>query len=246
MNKFYAGGIHFLISFFVGIVLLALCWFVWYPAPMLIAIGGVEIFLLIVGIDVILGPLLTLVVFKSGKKGMKFDLAVIAILQLSALAYGVATLLEARPAFIAALGDRLQVIQASELTDANLANGKEKGKLPWWGPRLVGTMAPVDKHDVSEVEAMIPFGAGRGHLPKLHISYEEMRGEILEKAKSISSLKRSNPNRIQMIDAWLSERNLRESDVKFQPIKINVSEFPAVLDAKSAKLIGIIPEALVM
>ena len=55
MSKYRASGIHFVISLFVGLVLLALCWFVWYPAPMLLAIGGHEIFLLIVGIDVVIG-----------------------------------------------------------------------------------------------------------------------------------------------------------------------------------------------
>ena len=85
MSRFRASGFHFVISLLVGLVLLALCWFMWYPAPMLMAIGGHEIFLLVVGIDVVLGPLLTLVVFKSGKKTLKFDLAVIALLQIAAL-----------------------------------------------------------------------------------------------------------------------------------------------------------------
>ncbi|MFD2273550.1 hypothetical protein ACFS07_27565 [Undibacterium arcticum] len=99
------------------------------------AIGGQQIFfLLVVGIDVVLGPLLTLVVFKVGKKSLKFDLAVIALLQLGAMVYGVSTLLEARPAYVAALGDQFQVVQASELTDANLAKGKTE--LPWWGAAL--------------------------------------------------------------------------------------------------------------
>ncbi|MFC6521947.1 hypothetical protein ACFQAT_21695 [Undibacterium arcticum] len=131
MSRFRASGFHFLISFIVGLGLLALCWFMWYPAPMLMAIGGQQIFLLVVGIDVVLGPLLTLVVFKVGKKSLKFDLAVIALLQLGAMVYGVSTLLEARPAYVAALGDQFQVVQASELTDANLAKGKTE--LPWWG-----------------------------------------------------------------------------------------------------------------
>ena len=124
MSKYRASGIHFVISLFVGLVLLALCWFVWYPAPMLLAIGGHEIFLLIVGIDVVIGPLLTLVVFKTGKKKLKFDLAMIALLQILALEYGVSTLLEARPVYVAALGDKFQVIQATEVTDANLEKAK--------------------------------------------------------------------------------------------------------------------------
>ena len=177
---------------------------------------------------------------------MKFDLAVIGLIQICALAYGVSTLLEARPVFVAALGDRFQVIQASELTDGNLAKGKDKGKLPWWGPRLVGTSAPTDKRDISDVEAMTPFGGGRGHLPKLHIPYESMRVEILEKAQEISQLKKNNPTKISDINAWLLEHKVDENKVKFQPVKISASEFAVIIDGRSAKLIGIIPNVLIM
>ena len=44
--------------------------------------------LLMIGVDVVIGPLLTLIVFDPKKKHLKFDLVVIAALQLAALAYG--------------------------------------------------------------------------------------------------------------------------------------------------------------
>ena len=58
-------------------MLLAVFWFVWYPAPLFKVVGGFEIFLMLLGIDVVLGSRLTLIVFKQGKKSLKFDLAVI-------------------------------------------------------------------------------------------------------------------------------------------------------------------------
>ena len=85
MSRYTASATHFALSVLIGAILLALFWFVWYPAPMLLAIGGHEIFLLILGIDVVLGPLLTLIVFRSGKKSLKFDLAVIALMQVAAM-----------------------------------------------------------------------------------------------------------------------------------------------------------------
>lgn len=239
MSKFRASGLHFLISIFVGLALLALCWFVWYPAPLLMAIGGHEIFLLVVGIDVVLGPLLTLVVFKSGKRGMKFDLAVIALLQLGAMAYGVSTLLEGRPVYVAALalGDKFEVVQASELTDEQLAQDK-KG-LPWWGPRWVGTKAPTEKKDISTLNSIGMFGAGRGHLPKLQVPYESIAPEILKKASSIDQLKKSNPAKIPEIDAWLSKRGYNENTIRYLPIKISASTFVVMVDAKTAAVIDI-------
>ena len=239
MNRFYATGYHFIISMLIGVILLGMCWYIWYPAPMLMAIGGHEIFMLVIGIDVVLGPLLTLIVFKSGKKSLKLDLFVIGVLQVSAMIYGVSTLLEARPVYIAALGDKFQVVQASELTNANLA--KAKTSLPWWGPILVGTKAPIVRAEIDALNDVNTVGGGRGHFPHLHISYENMSSEILSKANDISVLKKNNPNKVKEIQTWLDEHGVKDTSVKFQSIKIQASVFPIIIDATSAKIIGIIP-----
>ena len=239
MSRFRASGFHFVISLLVGLVLLALSWFMWYPAPMLMAIGGHEIFLLVVGIDVVLGPLLTLVVFKSGKKTLKFDLAVIALLQIAALVYGVSTLLEARPAYVAALGDKFQVIQATEVTDANLA--KAKTSLPWWGPRWVGTKAPTGRYDIDAVNDVTAVGGGRGHFPQIHVPYDSMAKELIQRAQPIAALKKINSAQAAEIDAWLAKHGYTEQTAKFQPIMISASEFVVMIDAKTAAVIGIAP-----
>lgn len=239
MSRLRASGFHFLISFVIGLILLALCWFVWYPAPMLVAIGGQEIFLLVVGIDIVLGPLLTLVVFKSGKKALKFDILVIVLLQLGALTYGVSTLLEARPAYVAALGDKFQVVQASEITDANIA--KAKTTLPWWGPLWVGTKEPTDRIDISAVDAVKSVGGGLGHFPHLHIPYAAMDKEILRHLQSIDTLKKNNGEKATQIDAWLAKHNYDAQTAMFQPIKISASEYVVIVDAKTAAVVGIAP-----
>jgi len=239
MRRFQAAGIHFLICLVVGFVLLALSWFVWYPAPMLMAIGGLEIFLLVVGIDVILGPLLTLVVFKSGKKSLKFDLAVIAVLQVAAMTYGMNALLEARPAYVAALGDSFQVVQATEVTDENLS--KANTSLPWWGPKWVGTKEVVDKEWQSGVQAVESVGGGKGHFPQLHILYDSMKQRVVAESLPIGELKKKNPGQEKEIDRWLKSHGYDEQTARFQPIKISAETFALVLDAKTGVVIGIAP-----
>lgn len=206
---------------------------------MLTSIGGHEIFILLIGIDIILGPALTLVIFKSGKKSLKFDLLIIAILQLSAMAYGVATLLEGRPVYVAALGDKFQVIQATEVIDANLH--KAKTTLPLFGPIWIGTKAPVEKLDVLMVDDLARVGAGRGHLPQLHIPYEDMASIILEQAQDISVLESRNPSQTDDIHSWLLKHGYDELNAKFQPIKIGPTVFAVVIDGTSAKVIGVMP-----
>lgn len=241
MSRLRAALVHLAISALIGSALFAMVWFVWYPAPMLVGIGGHSIFLLLIAIDVVLGPLLTLIVFKSGKRSLKFDLAVIAALQLAAMTYGLSSLLKARPVYIAALGDKFQVIQAPEIADLNLKKAG-KSRLPWFGPDLVGTAQPTDKFAVEEVAAVAQLvGGGLGHFPQFHVPYSTMRDTILAEARPISDLRKLNPGQVGEIDRWLASRRLVESRVKYQPIQISLTDYAVILDAKTAEVIGIAP-----
>ena len=85
MSRWKASGIHLLLSAAIAVVVLTLMLMVWYPWPLFEAAGGSRLVFILVGVDVTLGPLITLVIFKSGKPGLKFDLTVIALVQLAAL-----------------------------------------------------------------------------------------------------------------------------------------------------------------
>jgi hypothetical protein len=239
MSRYAAAATHFALSALIGSILLALFWFVWYPAPMLMAIGGHEIFLLILGIDVVLGPLLTLIVFRSEKKSLKFDLAVIALMQIGAMVYGVSVLLEGRPAYVAALGAKFQVVQAVEIIDANLE--KAKKTLPWFGPEWVGTKAPTERAEIDQVDMITQVGGGAGHLPQLHIPYASMAQEVLKKSLSISALKAANSTKSAEIDIWLKRHGYTDATAVYQPLTIRAGEFAVILDAKDAKVLGISP-----
>jgi hypothetical protein len=237
ISRYRAALIHLSVSAIVGASLAALCWFVWYPKPMLTAVGGHEIFMLILGIDVVLGPLLTLVVFKSGKRTLKFDLAVIAALQIAALVYGLHTLLQARPVYLASNGSEFQVVLATEITEANLK--KANASLPWFGPKLVGTIEPTDKHDKDELEFVTEMGGGRGHFPKLHASYESTATSVLQKSLPIQQLIEKNKSRASEIDSWLRARGHTVTSAVYQPLRIRASEFAMILDRNDGSIVGI-------
>jgi hypothetical protein len=238
MNRYHAFGWHLLISAAIGAALLGLCWFVWYPAPMLTALGGHEIFMLIVGIDVIVGPLLTLVVFNPAKRTLKFDLVVIAMLQISAAVYGVSTILEARPAYIASLGDAFHVVQATEVTDENLR--KANTTLPWWGPKLVGTQYEISDKELRELVSNLGLvGAGKGHVPQLHVPYDSVREQVAKDAMSIAEMKKLTATKAEEIDKWLTAHGSDETRAKYQAIKIGPNHYAIVLDAKTGSIVGI-------
>src|SRR5258708_25743002 len=106
VTRWQASGLHLLISVAVAAAVFALMLSLWYPGPLFEAAGGDDLLFILVGVDVVVGPLITLVIFRSGKRGLKFDLAVIGMLQIAALAYGVYALDLARPPFLGLVKDQ--------------------------------------------------------------------------------------------------------------------------------------------
>src|SRR5688572_1629501 len=106
MNRYRAAATHFALSVLVVGTVFLLVYFLWFPGPLFRGAGGRDLFLVLAMVDVTLGPLITLLIFRPGKRGLKFDLAVIALIQVAALAYGTHVVFEARPVWTVFLKDR--------------------------------------------------------------------------------------------------------------------------------------------
>lgn len=112
--RLFCFGSHLLVSFVIALLSVFLVFWLWYPSPLDKALGVTNIFLLLICIDVIIGPLLTLVIAKQGKKTLKMDLLTIGILQLAALTYGVYIVAQGRPVWMVYDSARFEIVQAYE------------------------------------------------------------------------------------------------------------------------------------
>jgi len=97
VSRIKAFLIHLGISLIIFSILLYFILFEWYPFPYFQIDGGWQGIRIIIGVDVVLGPLLTLIVFKPGKPKLKLDLSIIAILQFTALIWGINIVYTERP-----------------------------------------------------------------------------------------------------------------------------------------------------
>ncbi len=68
-----------------------------------------------------------------------------------------------------------------------------------------------------------------------------MRDEILKNAQPISELKKLNPGEEAAIDKWLAKHGATEDSVRFQGLKARAKDMALIVDAKTAKVIGIAP-----
>ena len=189
MSRWKAAGIHLAISAIAGIAVAILLLRVWYPSPWSIALGANKLLLLIEA-GLALGPLLTLVVFKSGKKGMLFDLVFIAIVQLAVLAYGLSLAARSRPVFVVAAVDRFVVVSAAEIDPADLAAAElpQFRSLSWIGPRIVGTRIPEDVEARNRILFSAVAGKDIDKYPQHYVDYGSVAKDMLSRARPLAAL----------------------------------------------------------
>ncbi len=239
MSRYRAATFHLLICVIVAAALFGLFWFLWYPQPLFRALGGIDVFLMLLCIDVILGPLLTFIVFKAGKRSLKFDLATIGCVQIAALAYGVFVLFAGRPVYVAALGHRFDLIQATDIDPEELRTSG--ASLPKWGPKVVGTKRATDQKERDRVMFGALLGVDYGHYPQHHAPIELMRDELLVNAQPIAKLREINAARDADISVWLARHAYDDNTAIFQGLKARTEDMAVILDAKTAAVIGIAP-----
>lgn len=116
-NRWQAFATHLFISLLIFLVLLSIIVFLWYPG-VFIHFGGYQGIIIVAGVDLVLGPLLTLIVFNKTKPSLKMDLSIIACLQLSALSYGVWEIYNQQPIFQVLSYNSLNIVTRSELKDS--------------------------------------------------------------------------------------------------------------------------------
>jgi hypothetical protein len=135
MTKPRAFATHLGISFVIFLVILSFIVFEWYPPPFFSSDGGWQGIRIIAGVDLVLGPMLTLIVFKPGKPGLKFDMTVIGIVQACALAWGIWTVHHERPIATVFVENYFVPVTYYQIKGGGMTRNKLRAfgdKAPYW------------------------------------------------------------------------------------------------------------------
>ena len=217
-----AAGLHLLISVGIALLAAAAVFLLWYPGAYRLLAGGQELFTLVVTIDVILGPLLTLTVFDVRKAWphLRRDLAVIGFVQLCALAYGLHTVYLARPVVLVFEGDRFRVVNAAEVYQPDMPKTKpEYQSLPLTGPWVLGTRASQNNDEEGDAQLLRQLGAGVGMRPMYWRDYEASRSDVVAKSKPLAALLGRQPApRQSSVREDLQKLNVPEAGTRYLPL----------------------------
>ncbi len=228
-HKFKAAGLHLLISLGVALVSLVVVFLVWYPAPLYQATGVVRIFLILLGVDIILGPLLTFIVFKPNKRTLKFDLSVIILLQLAAFTYGIYQVYDGRPVWIAYNVDRFDLVRNNEVDTRKLAEAlPEYQQASQSGAKYVAAVIPTDNREIRNEILFDEIGSGiaPSQRPELYQPLEVASADIVSRVKDLNELYTYNDK--TKVKNILSKYPQADS---FLPLKADALDMTVLIDS---------------
>lgn len=218
-----AAGFHLIGSIFVAVAAAALVFGLWYPFPFSRLSGGMELFTLVIAIDVILGPVLTLVLFSPSKARSELvrDLTLVVVIQLCALGYGVWTVWQARPLFMVAEVDRFKVITKVALTESSiLILPPELQSSFFSGPLMVAIREAKDQSEKNMVLfESLNGGRDYGERPDFYIPYTgDGALKSLNRSKPLEPFLEKFPDHRERAEVIAKKNDLTLHKMRYLPI----------------------------
>lgn len=236
---------HLAITVLVAGGAAALVFLVWYPYPFSRISSGRELFVLLVVVDIVAGPLLSFIVYDRAKpKGeLVRDLAVIVALQASALAYGLYSVALARPVWVAFEGDRFRVVTVADVQSERLHDAPVTlQQLSWTGPRPLGVrlVGPDDEGYLASIELSLA-GVHPAFRPERWVDYAT-QADLARRAARPSGELMTGADGTARVQGVIAPRGLSSSRVGYLPLfGRHHSAWVVLLDLHDGRLIGYLP-----
>ena len=234
---------HLGISALVAAAIFAMMLFVWYPSPYFAAAGGATLLTLLIGVDVVLGPLLTFVVFDPAKKSLIYDLAAIVMLQVAALIYGIHVMASARPAFVVYLRGGFDVVSANDVITEGMAQAQlpEFQSVPLTGPRLAAARVPVDPGVQLKISMEVMTGGpDLTAYPRYYIPYATASREAAASGKPLAKLAQASPKNAAVVAKLVGSSGKSMDDLVYLPLHARAAPMAIVLDKAKGDVVGVL------
>ena len=237
--RFKAFGLHLLGSVCVLALVLGVLYLGWYRWPGWYLTGGVKIAALMTGIDVILGPVLTLVIANPTKprRELTRDIGIIIGVQLLAAGYGATTLWQGRVLYYVFSQKYLEIVQASDLHDEQITSARQlnPGFAPHWYslPRWIYAPLPQDpKLQEQIVRSAVSGEDDVTQMPRYYQSWETGSQELSKTLAPVDTLGQFSQKERQVLKRRMSQLGLSAQQPNAVPMMGRERWLLAVFDPK--------------
>ena len=232
--KAYASR-HLALSFVVALLSAALVFGLFYPPPFRAMLGVGAIFLLVLAVDVVCGPLLTFVLAdpKKSRRERWIDFSLVGLIQMLALAYGLHSVWTARPVAIVFAVDQLVVVTANEIDAADLPNAPPRmRRLPAFGVVKAGTRRATNSDERMDSLERELAGQPPATRPSWWIPWHRQLDEVRLSAKPLTELIARRPRDAQVLRDAANKAGADPSVLVYLPLtNAKVKDWVALLDA---------------
>jgi len=211
-----AFGLHLLASAGALTLVVGGLYFGWYRWPGWYLSGVLHVVGIVVLVDLVVGPTLTLIVSNPAKprRELARDIAIIVTVQLAALLYGTATLWSGRPLYYTFSVNRLEFVQASDIDHAEraLALRQNPALAPHWysRPRWVWAPLPDDADEAMRIMTGATFGSGKDviQMPRYFKPWEQGLPQLRDQLMRLEDMKPFSKLQKQTLRECMAERSL--------------------------------------
>lgn len=239
-----AASLHFLASSGVALLSGLLVFLLWYPPPYATLAGGLTLFAMMIGIDVVLGPLLTALVANPSKprKELQRDIGLIVLVQLLAFGYGMYTIALARPVHMVFEVDRLRVVSAADIDPDRLVKAPEVYRaLPWTGPTLIATRKARTNEELMQSVDLGLQGVDLALQPDRWVDYAANASAVLQAARPAKLLTDNYPQALASVQAAAAQHGVALDTLRFLPLTSRQYTWAALVAQPDARIIGYVP-----
>lgn len=243
-DRLKACAIHLGLSLLVAALAGLLVFGLWYPYPYRDISGGRELFLIVVSVDVVLGPLVTLVIFNRAKKRseLRKDLGLVVLIQLLALTYGLWTVFIARPVHLVFEYDRFRVVHAVDVPADLLGKAPPRlNAMPLLGPSVLSLRDFRDEGEKTEFTMAALQGLALSARPDLWQPYEAAQARVLRAAAPVAKLKGRFAAQTAQIDQAAGAVGRRADDLVYLPMIGRKTYWTVLLDPATAQPLAFLP-----
>ncbi len=241
MTRWKASFIHLLISIFVVGTVASYVIYFWYPLPLISMAKADKLLGMVGGIDLIVGPLLTLIVYKQGKASLRMDLTVIGIIQVLFLSMGLYATFKSRPVFVVASSNSFDLVFAPDISPEQLA----KARLPQFQtlsitkPQLVGVKMPTNENErISVINSAFSGAGDLQTMPMYYVEYKEMIPDILANSFPLLAGKHASEQAIDIMREAAKSYGRTPDEVHFMRLGSSRGFATMLVDAKTGEVVG--------
>jgi hypothetical protein len=241
-----AFSLHLLGSASALTLILGTLYFGWYRWPGWYLAEATPVVAVLVGVDLVIGPLLTFVIASNRKSRRELtrDIGIIVAVQVLALIYGTTSLWNGRPLYYAYSETVLQLVQAYEINASEAELGRKQNAVlaPHWYslPRWIWAPLPSDPEEAQKLITAVLSGSDDViSMPRYFKRWDEGLPTLRERLKKVDDVPYFSPGDKKKLKERLQAAGLSTDQLNTMTFTGKGSPLLAVFDLANLEIIGI-------